>query len=512
MFLFDHRLPIKASTQDLPRPRRMVDTVAASSPGFSLLDLPMFAHAGPCVPVPSRYHVGAADDPREREADEIARDIVGSIHTSAYGGASASNVPSPLPPGRISRDATPGAAALPVPAALAAELEAGRSGGSPLPATLRVPLERTVGRPLDHLRVHTDQRANALNDALDARAFATGSDLFFRSGEFQPNSPAGQKLIAHEVAHTLQGGDTIRRTVIYGGTTYHSQGKIEMDDADALIARLAIDGKILNPYQISTLRTMVNEAASIGPLDAVELINAIDRRLMPPPPPRIARAASSMSSAQSEFKTAAPLTLVNMDSASSSAGSAPAELTTPEKNKSIKTMVQLVNAGAPELVARALAASPGLTVRKGDSAKSYIGSGSPNWITVNPLQYALNEAHGLEQLLFELANQSHALASAAIDRQALSAKISEDEYVWQQEKLEFESALVVINLFQTSPIFQAARAAGKLSRYQTAVGIKQIDVLPTWEEWRAYLEAKRQDHLQHYRTQYNAIQAGKLKL
>jgi hypothetical protein len=55
--------------------------------------------------------------------------------------------------------------------------------------------------------VHTDARSDALNRALEARAFTTGQDIFFRSGEYDPGSAAGQALLAHELAHVVQQHD-----------------------------------------------------------------------------------------------------------------------------------------------------------------------------------------------------------------------------------------------------------------------------------------------------------------
>jgi len=45
-----------------------------------------------------------------------------------------------------------------------------------------------------------------LNKQVGARAFTTGSDIFFRQGEYNPDSSAGQKLLAHELTHVVQQG------------------------------------------------------------------------------------------------------------------------------------------------------------------------------------------------------------------------------------------------------------------------------------------------------------------
>jgi hypothetical protein len=52
--------------------------------------------------------------------------------------------------------------------------------------------------------VHTGARATEAARAVDARAFTVGRDLVFDSGEYQPNSRAGQRLLAHELTHVVQ--------------------------------------------------------------------------------------------------------------------------------------------------------------------------------------------------------------------------------------------------------------------------------------------------------------------
>jgi uncharacterized protein DUF4157 len=86
----------------------------------------------------------------------------------------------------------------------AAELVArARRGGAPLNAALQRQLEAALGTRLDNVRVHTDSEADAAARALHARAFAIGDDMFFRDGEYDPTSRYGQRLIAHETAHTV---------------------------------------------------------------------------------------------------------------------------------------------------------------------------------------------------------------------------------------------------------------------------------------------------------------------
>lgn len=67
-------------------------------------------------------------------------------------------------------------------------------------------MEAGFGADFGDVRVHTDPRADQLNTALQATAFTKGSDIYFRSGAYQPDTSSGRSLIAHELAHTVQQG------------------------------------------------------------------------------------------------------------------------------------------------------------------------------------------------------------------------------------------------------------------------------------------------------------------
>lgn len=78
------------------------------------------------------------------------------------------------------------------------------SGGRPLPDRQREPLEQSFGFSFDQVNVHTDQRADLLNRSINANAFTTGRDIFFRKGLYAPSQPSGRRLLAHELTHVVQ--------------------------------------------------------------------------------------------------------------------------------------------------------------------------------------------------------------------------------------------------------------------------------------------------------------------
>ena len=76
--------------------------------------------------------------------------------------------------------------------------------GHPLDAGVQRSLEDNVGAPLSNVRLHTDAEADELTRAVDARAFTSGGDIFFRSGAYDPGSSSGMRLLTHEAVHVVQ--------------------------------------------------------------------------------------------------------------------------------------------------------------------------------------------------------------------------------------------------------------------------------------------------------------------
>ena len=79
-----------------------------------------------------------------------------------------------------------------------------RGGGAALDGGARGRIAPALGDDLADVRVHTDQRADDLARSVSARAFTTGTDVFFASGEYRPGSSSGEELLAHELAHVVQ--------------------------------------------------------------------------------------------------------------------------------------------------------------------------------------------------------------------------------------------------------------------------------------------------------------------
>jgi hypothetical protein len=83
-------------------------------------------------------------------------------------------------------------------------IQQSRSGGQALDSETRVQMESAFGADFSGVRVHADAGSDALNRSLNARAFTTGQDVFFRQGTYNPGSSSGRELLAHELTHVVQ--------------------------------------------------------------------------------------------------------------------------------------------------------------------------------------------------------------------------------------------------------------------------------------------------------------------
>jgi len=131
-------------------------------------------------------------DRSEREADAIAENLL-APRPSLVNAAGPVAGPGPL-------------SGLPVAADRVAHVRAALSGGESLPRDLRDRFEPVLGTDLGAVRLHHGPRASLAAEALRAKAFAAGPHVVFGAGRYAPQTQAGLRLLAHELAHVVQQG------------------------------------------------------------------------------------------------------------------------------------------------------------------------------------------------------------------------------------------------------------------------------------------------------------------
>jgi hypothetical protein len=80
------------------------------------------------------------------------------------------------------------------------------SGGEPINDSTRKFMEPRFGNDFSNVRIHKDAPSAQLNNQLNAKAFTYQNHIFFGAGQYQPESPGGKQLLAHELTHVVQQG------------------------------------------------------------------------------------------------------------------------------------------------------------------------------------------------------------------------------------------------------------------------------------------------------------------
>jgi hypothetical protein len=76
--------------------------------------------------------------------------------------------------------------------------------GQPLLPATRAWAEPFFGRDLSGVRVHADEKAADSAKSVNALAYTVGQDVVFGRSQYEPMTRVGQKLLTHELAHTVQ--------------------------------------------------------------------------------------------------------------------------------------------------------------------------------------------------------------------------------------------------------------------------------------------------------------------
>ena len=129
-------------------------------------------------------------DPQEADPAQPLHQLASDVGNHGFSSTLAREGSGILPTGEVHPD-------------VQSQINSTRGSGSGLDQNVRNRFESDLG-DLSDVRVHADDHADSLNRAVSARAFATGTDVYFAKGEYQPGSNDGDRLIAHELAHVVQ--------------------------------------------------------------------------------------------------------------------------------------------------------------------------------------------------------------------------------------------------------------------------------------------------------------------
>jgi Domain of unknown function (DUF4157) len=140
--------------------------------------------------------IGASNDPLELEADRVA-DLVMATPANP-------TVSDVVP--RIQRYTARAKGAETAPASVERALA---SSGRPLEPALQQDMEQRFGHDFSRVRVHSNAAAERSALDVNAQAYTVGHNIVFGTGQFQPHTPNGQRLLAHELTHVVQQGERV---------------------------------------------------------------------------------------------------------------------------------------------------------------------------------------------------------------------------------------------------------------------------------------------------------------
>ncbi|NEP35855.1 MULTISPECIES: DUF4157 domain-containing protein [unclassified Moorena] len=180
-------------------------------PMFRGLSHELMGHWQQGNPVQAKLTIGEAGDKYELEADRVASEVVDRINapvsslSTQHQSIQAQGQQDELmrKPMVQLKSIEGGMAATPE---LESSIQQAKGSGMPIAQSIRKPMEQSFGADFSGVRVHADAQSDQLNQSIQARAFTTGKDIFFRQGEYNPGSQEGKKLIAHELTHVVQQG------------------------------------------------------------------------------------------------------------------------------------------------------------------------------------------------------------------------------------------------------------------------------------------------------------------
>lgn len=99
------------------------------------------------------------------------------------------------------------------------------SGGRPLPDGLRQEMEQSLGEDFRSVRIHEGEHAQSIG----AVAATQGERVHFAPGRFDPDSQAGKRLVAHELAHVKQQRQGRVATPDHDGVPINASAELEAE-------------------------------------------------------------------------------------------------------------------------------------------------------------------------------------------------------------------------------------------------------------------------------------------
>ncbi|RZH67298.1 eCIS core domain-containing protein [Natrinema altunense] len=148
-----------------------------------------------------------------------------------------------------------------------------QSTGQPLDDGIQQAMEERMGDSFGDVHIHADATAANACEEINARAFTVGNHIAFNHGEYDPESPKGQHILAHELAHVRQqtGADISMMPQDDSGLAIDPDPQLEREAEDAAQQVLADGPVVVNRKGIETHIQRAGKDWNHGPSVAEEL-------------------------------------------------------------------------------------------------------------------------------------------------------------------------------------------------------------------------------------------------
>ncbi|MET0773453.1 MAG: DUF4157 domain-containing protein [Candidatus Limnocylindrales bacterium] len=134
--------------------------------------------------------------------------------------------------------------------------------GEVLEPAVAADMSSRLGADLSDVRIHRDAAASESARSVNANAYTVGSDIVFRSGQYDPSSPSGQRTLAHELSHVLQQrAGAVDGTEVGGGLALsHPSDRFEREASSAAEHLMAGDAPSPTPAPVTAAREVADES------------------------------------------------------------------------------------------------------------------------------------------------------------------------------------------------------------------------------------------------------------
>lgn len=138
-----------------------------------------------------------------------------------------------------------------------------------LPSVARIRLTSLLGNDLAKVRIHRDEAAAEEAAEIGAAAFTRDRDIYFGKERFAPDKPEGMRLLAHEVAHTIQSDNAVSSGLSSTEASLENEAeRVSRSVREGTSARVALQSRgevLLEEEEAEAVPTITKHPGEITP-------------------------------------------------------------------------------------------------------------------------------------------------------------------------------------------------------------------------------------------------------